>query len=99
MHSSLLYLCYCVTASLLFLHVPDIIIAVQGMIICLLWKLADCLSPVPEELPLEGVSLEKHHKSGLSSAQTCKGADRKTQNVEEDTARGGMEGKLQCLML
>lgn len=48
--------------SLLFLHVPDIIIAVRGMIICLLWKLADCLSPVPEELPLKGVPLEKRHK-------------------------------------
>ena len=51
--------------SLLFLHVPDIIIAVRGMIICLLWKLADCLSPVPEELPLKGVPLEKHHKKWL----------------------------------
>lgn len=82
---------------LLFLHVPDIIIAVQGMIICLLWKLADCLSPVPEELPLEGVSLEKHHKSGCSSAQTHKGADRKTQDGDEDTARGGRERKRRCL--
>lgn len=35
----------------LFLQVPDIIIAVRWLIICLLWKLADCLSPVPEELP------------------------------------------------
>lgn len=74
---------------LLFLHVPDIIIAVRGMIICLLWKLADCLSPVPEELPLKGVPLEKHHKSGYSSAQTHKGADRTTQDTEEDTARKG----------
>lgn len=61
---------------LLFLHVPDIIIAVRGMIICLLWKLADCLSPVPEELPLKGVPLEKHHKSGCSTAQMHDGADR-----------------------
>lgn len=61
---------------LLFLHVPDIIIAVRGMIICLLWKLADCLSTVPEELPLKGVPLEKHHKSGFSRAQTHKGADK-----------------------
>lgn len=53
---------------LLFLHIPDIIIAVQVIIICLLWKLADCLSPVPEELLLAGVSLEKHHRSGLSHA-------------------------------
>lgn len=68
-----------VSRSFLFLHVPDIIIAVRGMIICLLWKLADCLSPVPEELPLKGVPLEKHHKSGFSSAQTHKGADRTTQ--------------------
>lgn len=76
--------------SLLFLHVPDIIIAVRGMIICLLWKLADCLSPVPEDLPLKGVPLEKHHKSGFSSAQTHKGADRTTQDDgEEDTANGG----------
>lgn len=71
---------------LLFLHVPDIIIAVQGMIICLLWKLADCLSPVPEELPLKGIPLEKHHKSGFSSAHTHKGADRTTQDGEEGTA-------------
>ena len=60
------------------------------MIICLLWKLADCLSPVPEELPLKGVPLEKHHKSGFSGAQTHKGADRTTQDGEEDT-EGGRE--------
>lgn len=72
---------------LLFLHVPDIIIAVQGMIICLLWKLADCLSPVPEELPLKGVPLEKHHKSGFSSAQTHKAAHRTTQDGDEDAGR------------
>ena len=59
---SAFYLCYCGSRLLLFLHVPDIIIAVRRMIICLLWKLADCLSPVPEELPLKGVPLEKHHK-------------------------------------
>lgn len=47
---------YLPSSSLLLLpHIPDIIIAVQGMIICLLWKLADCLSPVPEELLLKGV--------------------------------------------
>lgn len=87
-----------VSFLLLFLHVPDIIIAVQGMIICLLWKLADCLSPVPEELPLEGVSLEKHHKSGFSGAQTHKGADRRAQGGEEDTAREGGRGtKWRCL--
>lgn len=55
--------------SLLFLHIPDIIIAVRSIIICLLWKLADCLSPVPEELPIVGVLLEKHHRSGLSHAE------------------------------
>lgn len=52
------------------------------MIICLLWKLADCLSPVPEELPLKGVPLEKHHKSGFSDARTHKGADRTVQDRE-----------------
>lgn len=87
-----------VSLLLLFLHVPDIIIAVQGVIICLLWKLADCLSPVPEELLLEGVSLEKHHKSGFSGAQTHKGADRRTQDGEDDTAREGGRGrKWRCL--
>lgn len=73
--------------SLLFLHVPDIIIAVRRMIICLLWKLADCLSPVPEELPLKGVPLEKHHKSGFSGAQTHKRANRMTQDEDEGTAK------------
>lgn len=56
-------------------------------LINLLWKLADCLSPVPEELPLKGVPLEKHHKSGFSGAQTHKGANRMTQDGEEDTAK------------
>ncbi len=75
--------------SLLFLHVPDIIIAVRGMIICLLWKLADCLSPVPEELPLKGIPLEKHHKKWLLP---CSSTDRMIQDGEEDTAnKGGRE--------
>ena len=81
------------SSLLLFLHVLDIIIAVQGMIICLLWKLADCLSPVPVELPLRGVSLEKRHKSGLSRDQTHMGADRKGQDEEEDTGRQGWREK------
>lgn len=75
--------------SLLFLHVPDIIIAVRGMIICLLWKLADCLSPVPEELPLKGVPLEKHRKSGFSHAQTHKGANRTARDGGVDAAKEG----------
>ena len=69
--------------SLLFLHVPDIIIAVRGMIICLLWKLADCLSPVPEELPLKGVPLEKRHKRIRDQIQGLT-------TEKEETARDGM---------
>ncbi|KAJ4938917.1 hypothetical protein JOQ06_028383, partial [Pogonophryne albipinna] len=61
--------------------------------------LADCLSPVPEELPLKGVSLEKHHKSGFSSAQTHLGADRTTEDREEDTARGRGSETLNCGMM
>lgn len=87
---------FCITSAtvylpgsclLLFLHVPDIIIAVRGMIICLLWKLADCLSPVPEELPLKGVPLEKHHRSGFSAGRIRNAEDRKTPERQEATAR------------
>lgn len=63
----------------LFLQVPDIIIAVRWMIICLLWKLADCLSPVPEELPPpRDFSWKSGTKVASASARTHKGADWET---------------------
>lgn len=80
----------------LFLQGPDIIIAVRWMIICLLWKLADCLSPVPEELPPpRGFSRKVPQKwlrrpLGLTKGQIERRAG------EEDAARPsgeeGMEG-------
>lgn len=74
---------------LLFLHVPDIIIAVRRMIICLLWKLADCLSLVPEELPLKGVPLKKHHESDFSR-QSLAGAERATPDKEGATSNAAV---------
>lgn len=70
------------------------------MIICLLWKLADCLSPVPEELPLKGVPLEKHHRSGFSAGRIRNAEDRKTPERQEATARKRESGGafvLKCL--
>lgn len=81
----------------LFLQVPDIIIAVRGMITCLLWKLADCLSPVPEELPpYEGFLLKKVAQKWLrASARTARrgrlrdGPERKTRHGGVGTKKNG----------
>lgn len=59
------------------------------MIICLLWKLADCLSLVPEELPLKGVPLKKHHESDFSR-QSLAGAERATPNKEGATSNAAV---------
>lgn len=60
------YLSYCASAWFSLISVPSrprYNYSCPRMIICLPWKLADCLSPVPAELLLKGVPLEKHHKN------------------------------------
>lgn len=51
--------------------------------------------PVPEEQPLRGVPLEKHHRSGFSAARASHAEDRKTEG-EEAPAR---KREWQCLSL
>lgn len=81
----------------LFLQGPDIIIAVRWMIICLLWKLADCLSPVPAELPPpRGFSRKVPQKWLRRPLGRTKGQIERRAG-EEDAARrrreGGREGE------
>lgn len=59
------------------------------MIICLLWKLADCLSPVPEELPPpRDFSLKSATKVASVGARMHKGGKLRD-GPEEKMQHGG----------